>query len=184
MQAKKAYITELKLQWLLHWLGAWCLVCFWGQSSVKIVWWTAMKGGDVKEWHSRNQLLNANKSDLQSWEIKSRLNLGNICYLQFRMLPSHLLAKNANKQNYSFTCCFIRVWNLVSHYEGRTQTGCLRTWCKGKYLDLRRNKITGGWRKVHNEELHNLYSSPNSVRVIKSRKIRWTKHVPHMRDGK
>jgi hypothetical protein len=33
--------------------------------------------------------------------------------------------------------------------------------------------VTGGWRKLHNEELHNLYSSPNIIRVIKSRGIRW-----------
>jgi hypothetical protein len=41
----------------------------------------------------------------------------------------------------------------------------------------RRDEVTGGWRKLHNEELHDLYSSLNIVRVIKSRKIRWTRHV-------
>jgi hypothetical protein len=39
--------------------------------------------------------------------------------------------------------------------------------------------VTGGWRKLHNEECHNLYSSPN-IRVNKSRRIRWTGHVVHM----
>jgi hypothetical protein len=39
----------------------------------------------------------------------------------------------------------------------------------------RGDEVTGGWRKLHNEELHNLYSSPN--RMIKSRRIRWAGHV-------
>jgi hypothetical protein len=37
--------------------------------------------------------------------------------------------------------------------------------------------VTGGWRKLHNEELHGLYSSPSIVRVIKARRMRWTWHV-------
>jgi hypothetical protein len=38
----------------------------------------------------------------------------------------------------------------------------------------------GSWRKLHNDELHNLYSSPNIVRVIKSRRMRWVGHVARM----
>jgi hypothetical protein len=38
----------------------------------------------------------------------------------------------------------------------------------------------GGWRKLHNEELHNLYSSPDIIRVIKSRRMRWAGHVARM----
>jgi hypothetical protein len=37
--------------------------------------------------------------------------------------------------------------------------------------------VTGGWRKPHNDELHNLYSSPNIIRIIKSRRMRWAGHV-------
>jgi hypothetical protein len=40
------------------------------------------------------------------------------------------------------------------------------------------------WRKLHNNEIHNLYSSQNIVRVIKSRRMRWTKHVAHMGEGR
>jgi hypothetical protein len=40
----------------------------------------------------------------------------------------------------------------------------------------KRNEVTGGWRKLHNEELHKLYSSPNIIRMMSSR-IRWTGHV-------
>jgi hypothetical protein len=44
----------------------------------------------------------------------------------------------------------------------------------------KRNEVTGGWRKLHNEELHGLYSSPTIVRVIKARKMRWSGHVARM----
>jgi hypothetical protein len=42
----------------------------------------------------------------------------------------------------------------------------------------------GSWRKLHNDELHNLYSSPNIVRVIKSRRMRWAGHVARMGEGR
>jgi hypothetical protein len=41
----------------------------------------------------------------------------------------------------------------------------------------KRDEVIGGWRKLHNEELHNLYSSPNIIRMIKSRRMRWAGHV-------
>jgi hypothetical protein len=44
----------------------------------------------------------------------------------------------------------------------------------------KRDKVTGGWRKQHNEDLHGLYSSPTIVTVIKARKMRWAGHVTRM----
>jgi hypothetical protein len=44
----------------------------------------------------------------------------------------------------------------------------------------KRDDVMGDWRKLHNEELHNLYSSPNIIRMIKSRRIRWAGHVARM----
>jgi hypothetical protein len=41
----------------------------------------------------------------------------------------------------------------------------------------KRDKVTGGWRKLHSEELNDLYSLPNIVRVVKSRRMRWAGHV-------
>jgi len=44
----------------------------------------------------------------------------------------------------------------------------------------RRDEVKGEWRRLHNKELNDLYSSPNIVRVIKSRRIRWAGHVARM----
>jgi hypothetical protein len=44
----------------------------------------------------------------------------------------------------------------------------------------RRDEVTGEWRRLHNEEPNDLYCSPNIVRVIKSRRMRWSGHVAHM----
>jgi hypothetical protein len=47
-----------------------------------------------------------------------------------------------------------------------------------------KRKEDGSWRKLHSDELHSLYSSPNIVRVIKSRRMRWAGHVPRMGKGR
>jgi hypothetical protein len=46
------------------------------------------------------------------------------------------------------------------------------------------DEVTGEWRKLHNEELHNLYSSPDIIRQIKSRRMRWAGHVARMGEEK
>jgi hypothetical protein len=47
-------------------------------------------------------------------------------------------------------------------------------------LEPARDEVTGGWRKLHNEELHNLFSSPSIIRMIKSRRMRWIGYVARM----
>jgi hypothetical protein len=47
-----------------------------------------------------------------------------------------------------------------------------------------KREVDGSWRKLHNDELHNLYSLLNIVRVIKSRRLRWAEHVARMREGR
>jgi hypothetical protein len=48
----------------------------------------------------------------------------------------------------------------------------------------KKDEVTGEWRTLHNEELHDLYSSPTIVRVIKSRRMRWTGHVARIGEGR
>jgi hypothetical protein len=45
-----------------------------------------------------------------------------------------------------------------------------------RIFEPKRDGVTGGWRKLLNEELHNLYSSPSIIRIIKSRRMRWVGH--------
>jgi hypothetical protein len=47
-----------------------------------------------------------------------------------------------------------------------------------------RDEVTGGWRKLHNEELHDLYSLPSIIGIIKSRRMRWAGHVARMGEKK
>ena len=53
-----------------------------------------------------------------------------------------------------------------------------------KIFGPKRDEVTGEWRKLHNEELNDLYSSPNIIRVIKSRRMRWLGHVARMGERK
>ena len=48
----------------------------------------------------------------------------------------------------------------------------------------KRDEVTGEWKKLHNEDLSDLYSLPNIVRVVKSRRMRWAGHVARMEEGR
>jgi hypothetical protein len=48
----------------------------------------------------------------------------------------------------------------------------------------KRDEVRGGWRKLHNEELNDLYSLPNILRVVKSRRMRWAGHLARMGKGR
>jgi hypothetical protein len=49
-----------------------------------------------------------------------------------------------------------------------------------RIFGAKRDEVTGGWRKLHNEELHNLYSPPSTIRMMKSRRMRWAGHGARM----
>jgi hypothetical protein len=72
---------------------------------------------------------------------------------------------------------------LVSHFEGGTQTEGSENRVLRKIFGPKREE-DGSWKKLHNDELHRLYSSRNIVRVIKSRRMRWAGHVARMGEGR
>jgi hypothetical protein len=66
-------------------------------------------------------------------------------------------------------------WSLTLREEHRLRISENRV-LRGRF-GPKRDKTMGNWRKLYNEELHNLYSSPNIIRKIKSTRIRWAGHV-------
>jgi hypothetical protein len=69
------------------------------------------------------------------------------------------------------------VFELAAN-NGRCMPRVLR-----RIFEPKRDEVTGEWRKLHNEELNGLYSLPTIVRVIKSRRLRWARHVARMGKG-
>jgi hypothetical protein len=69
-------------------------------------------------------------------------------------------------------------WSLTLREEHRLRVFENRV--LRRIFGLKRHEVAGGWRKLHNEELRNLFSSPNIIRMIKSRRIRWAGHVARM----
>jgi len=72
-------------------------------------------------------------------------------------------------------------WSLTLREERRLRVFENRV--LRKIFGPRRDEVKGEWRKLHNEELRDLYSLPNIVRVVKSRRMRWMGHVARMREG-
>jgi hypothetical protein len=80
----------------------------------------------------------------------------------------------------NFTYCFYgcETWPLTAREEQKVRAFENRKF--RRIFGPKRDQVTGEWRKLHNEKVHNLYSSPNIIRVIKSRRIKRMGHVSHM----
>jgi hypothetical protein len=66
-------------------------------------------------------------------------------------------------------------WSLTLREEHRLRL--FENTVLRRIFGTKRNEVIGGWRKLHNEELHNLYSSPSIIRMMKSRRMRWEEHA-------
>ena len=103
------------------------------------------------------------------------------------MLSSHLLSKKLKVKTYKtivppvvFYGC--ETWSLPLKEEHR-----LRVFEKKvvrKIFGAKKDEITGEWRKLHRVELHTLYSSPNIIRSLKSRRLRWAGNVARMEQSR
>jgi hypothetical protein len=62
-------------------------------------------------------------------------------------------------------------WSLILREEHRLRVFENRV--LKSIFEPKRDEVTGGWRKLHSEDLHNLYSSPNVIKIINSRRMRW-----------
>jgi hypothetical protein len=65
-------------------------------------------------------------------------------------------------------------------HGGKWELGVFEDRVLRRIFGPKRDELVGGWRNLHDEELHNLYSSPNIIRVTKSRRIKWAEHVASM----
>jgi hypothetical protein len=69
-------------------------------------------------------------------------------------------------------------WSLTLREEHRLRV--FENMVLRRIFGPKRDEVTGEWRKLHNEELRDLYSSPSIIRIIKARKMRWVRHVAQM----
>jgi hypothetical protein len=121
-------------------------------------------------------------------EIKSRLKSGNACYHSVQdLLSSSLLSKNLKIKIYRSIILPVvlygcETWSLTLREGHRLRVFENRV--LRRIFGPKRDEVTGEWRRLHNEELNDLYSSPNIIRVIKSRRMRWAGHVVRMGEGR
>ncbi|KAJ4432164.1 hypothetical protein ANN_20780 [Periplaneta americana] len=121
-------------------------------------------------------------------EIKRRINMGNACYYSVeKLLSSSLLSKNLKVRIYKTVILPVllygcETWTLTLREEHRLRV--FENKVLRKIFGAKRDEVTGEWRKLHNTELHALYSSPDIIRNIKSRRLRWAGHVARMGESR
>jgi hypothetical protein len=114
-------------------------------------------------------------------EIKRRLNSGNACYHSVQnLLSSRLLSQNVKVRIYKTIILPVvlygcEIWSLTVREEHKLRVFENRV--LKRIFGRKRDGVTGGWRKLHNKKLHNLFSSPSVIRIINSRRMRWEGHV-------
>jgi hypothetical protein len=69
-------------------------------------------------------------------------------------------------------------WSVTFREEHRLKV--FENGVQRRIFGLERDEVTGGWRELNDEELHSLYCSPDIIRMVRSRSIRWVRHVARM----
>ncbi|KAJ4430346.1 hypothetical protein ANN_22562 [Periplaneta americana] len=121
-------------------------------------------------------------------EIKRRINMGNACYYSVeKFLSSSLLSKSLKVRIYKTVILPVvlygcETWTLTLREEQRLRV--FENKVLRKIFGAKRDEVTGEWRKLHNAELHALYTSPDIIRNIKSRRLRWAGHVARMGESR
>jgi hypothetical protein len=105
--------------------------------------------------------------------LKLQQNLCNATtvYASIQFITSHLSYIQETEgfvKLYDFLCFFVLGWNLVCHSKGGAWIECVWEQNVRVIFAPKKYEVTGGWRRLHNEELHNLCCSPNIARMIKS----------------
>ena len=93
----------------------------------------------------------------------------------------HWKEKDIHNCNFSVVLYGCETWSLTFREERRLRVFENRV--LRRIFSPKRDEVTGEWRKLHNEELNDLYGSPSFVRVIKPRRMRWAGHVERMGRG-
>ncbi|KAJ4444245.1 hypothetical protein ANN_06036 [Periplaneta americana] len=121
-------------------------------------------------------------------EIKHRMNMRNACYYSVeKLLSSSLLSKNLKVRIHKTVILPVvlygcETWTLTLREEHRLRV--FENKALRKIFGAKRDEVTGEWRKLHNTELHALYSSLDIIRNIKSRRLRWAGHVARMGESR
>ena len=102
-------------------------------------------------------------------------------------MSSRLLSKNLKIKIYRTIILPVvlygcETWSLTLREERKLRV--FENMVLRRIFGPRRDEVTGEWRRLHNEELNDLYCSPNIVRVIKSRRMRWAGHVARVGVGR
>ena len=103
------------------------------------------------------------------------------------LLSSSLLSRNSKIKIYRTIILLIVLYGCETWSLTLTEDRRLRVFenrVLRRIFGPERDGVTGEWRKLHNEELSDLYCSPNIVRVIKWRRLRWAGHVARMGEGR